>query len=61
IPLSSPPLSSPPLSSPKYNEAFGGDPAPGVVKELKIQYRIDDHASEVTFAENAPILLPMPK
>jgi hypothetical protein len=50
-----------PLSSPKYNQAFGGDPAPGVVKELKIQYRIDDRASQVTFPENAPVLLPMPR
>jgi len=50
-----------PLPSPKYNAAFGGDPAPGIVKQLKIQYRINGKAGEATFAENAVILLPMPK
>ena len=46
------------LSSSSYNEAFGGDPVPGVPKVLKIQYRIDGKAGEATFAENAPIVLP---
>lgn len=41
-----------------YNGTLGGDPAPGVPKELKIQYKIDDQAGEVTFPENAPIVLP---
>jgi HEAT repeat protein len=54
-------LPSIPLSPSKYNDAFGGDPAPGVVKVLKIQYRINGKAGTVTFAENAPILLPIPK
>ena len=49
------------LSSSKYNEAFGGDPAPGVAKLLKIEYRIDGNLGKVTFAENNPILLPAPK
>ncbi len=49
------------LPSPKYNEAFGGDPAPGVVKQLKVQFRIDGKAGEATFPEDATILLPVPK
>ncbi len=49
------------LPSASYNESFGGDPVPGVVKQLKIQYRINDKAGEATFAENATIILPMPK
>jgi hypothetical protein len=49
------------LASPKYNTAFGGDPAPGVVKQLKVQYRIDGKAGEASFPEDAPILLPAPK
>lgn len=49
------------LPSPSYNASFGGDPVPGIVKQLKIQYKIDGKAGEATFAENAPILLPTPK
>ncbi|MCX7424237.1 MAG: hypothetical protein NTW96_01150 [Planctomycetia bacterium] len=49
------------LGSPNYNEAFGGDPAPNVPKQLKIQYKIDGKPGEVTLPENATILLPMPK
>ena len=49
------------LPSPKYNESFGGDPAEGVVKQLRVQYRINGKPGEATFAENAPIELPMPK
>jgi len=49
------------LSSDSYNSAFGGDPASGVVKQLKIQYTIDGKAGEATFAENATIMLPTPK
>ncbi len=49
------------LPSAQYNGAFGGDPAPSVVKQLKIQYKIDVKAGEATFAENAAIMLPMPK
>jgi hypothetical protein len=40
-----------------YNEAFGGDPAPGTKKELRIQYRINGEPREAFFAENAVILL----
>jgi hypothetical protein len=43
-----------------YNANFG-DPVPGSVKQLKVQYRINGKSGEATFAENAPILLPLPK
>ncbi|HEV3344011.1 MAG TPA: PBS lyase [Pirellulales bacterium] len=49
------------LASSSYNEAFGGDPVPGTVKQLKVQYKINGKAGEASFAENAVILLPMPK
>jgi len=49
------------LPSSSYNSAFGGDPAPGVVKQLKVQYRINDRPGEASFEENATILLPIPK
>jgi hypothetical protein len=48
------------LPSESYNAAFGGDPAPNVVKKLRIVYRMNGKQGEATFAENAPILLPMP-
>jgi HEAT repeat protein len=44
-----------------YNASFGGDPLPGSVKQLKVQYRINDKAGEATFAEDALIILPAPK
>lgn len=43
-----------------YNASFG-DPASGVVKQLKIRYRIDGKEGEATFSENAMIVLPLPK
>lgn len=49
------------LKSAAYNTSFGGDPAPGVAKNLKVRYRIDGKAAEASFAENALILLPMPE
>jgi hypothetical protein len=49
------------LPSPRYNESFGGDPSPGYVKQLKIQYRINGKPGEASFAENALIFLPLPK
>jgi len=49
------------LPSPKYNTAFGGDPAPGTVKQLKIEYKIDGKPGEVSLPENATVLLPTPK
>ncbi|RMF87808.1 MAG: hypothetical protein D6741_20090 [Planctomycetota bacterium] len=48
------------LPSASYNQAFGGDPVPGVVKELRIRYRMDGREGEATFRENATIVLPMP-
>ena len=49
------------LGSDGYNGSFGGDPVPGSVKQLKVQYKINGKAGEATFAENATIILPMPK
>lgn len=49
------------LPADTYNEAFAGDPAPNTVKQLKIQYRINGRSGEATFAENALIVLPLPK
>jgi hypothetical protein len=49
------------LPSPSYNTSFGGDPASGAVKKLKVQYRINGKAGEASFAEDASIMLPMPK
>jgi HEAT repeat protein len=49
------------LPSPRYNVSFGGDPAPNVVKRLRVQYRINGKPGEATFEENALITLPMPK
>jgi len=49
------------LASPSYNANFGGDPAPNTVKQLKIQYKINGKAGEASFAEDALIVLPMPK
>lgn len=49
------------LPAGNYNDVFGGDPAPDVPKQLKVQYRMAGKVGEATFAENAPIALPMPK
>jgi len=49
------------LPSSNYNESFGGDPAPNVKKELKIQYMIDGVEGDITFPENTLILLPVKK
>ena len=49
------------LASPSYNTSFGGDPLPGSVKLLKVQYRINGKAGEVSFAEDALLVFPMPK
>jgi HEAT repeat protein len=49
------------LPSPNYNSTFGGDPAGGVVKQLKVQYRMAGKPGEATFAEDASIVLPVPK
>jgi HEAT repeat protein len=44
-----------------YNESFGGDPVPDTPKQLKIEYRLNDKPGEASFAENAAIVLPVPK
>ena len=49
------------LPSASYNASFGGDPARGVPKQLKVKYRIDGKEAEVSLTENATIVLPMPK
>jgi hypothetical protein len=49
------------LSEPTYNATFGGDPTPGSPKKLTIQYTMNGKEGEVTFQENAAIILPEPK
>jgi HEAT repeat protein len=49
------------LPGEKYNESFGGDPAPGKVKQLKIKYRIDGKEGETSLNEDATIVLPLPR
>ncbi|MBI5761241.1 MAG: PBS lyase [Planctomycetales bacterium] len=49
------------LASASYNTSFGGDPVPNSTKQLKIQYRINGKAGEASFAEDALIILPLPK
>ncbi len=43
------------------NAGLGGDPAPGQVKQLKVQYRVNGKDAEASFAENSLVLLPQPK
>ena len=50
-----------PLPKSTYNGSFGGDPVPDTPKKLKVQYRINGKEGEATFAENALIILPVPK
>ena len=49
------------LATSSYNASFGGDPVPGSPKQLTIKYRMNGKAGEASFAENALIILPMPK
>lgn len=49
------------LPTTSYNASFGGDPVPGTVKKLTIEYRINGKLGKASFAENALIILPMPK
>ena len=44
-----------------YNESFGGDPAPGAKKQLKVEYSINGKDGDQTFAENELIVLPTPE
>ena len=48
------------LADKSYNASFGGDPASGVVKKLKIEYRMNGRKGTASFPENALIVLPMP-
>lgn len=48
------------LASPSYNASFGGDPAPGTVKQLVVQYKMNGRDGRATFDENSMIILPMP-
>jgi HEAT repeat protein len=50
-----------PLPSPSYTASFGGDPVPGTAKKLSIEYKIDGKTGNETFAENALVILPLPK
>ncbi|MBB73681.1 MAG: hypothetical protein CMJ75_04100 [Planctomycetaceae bacterium] len=49
------------LKNQSYNTSLGGDPAPGIVKQLTIRYRMNGRSGEASFPENALIILPMPK
>jgi HEAT repeat protein len=49
------------LPKPTYNDNFGGDPAPNAKKTLHVQYTINGKPGEVSLAENAPLILPLPK
>ena len=48
------------LPSPSYSASFG-DPVPGTAKQLKVQYRINGKSGETSFADDATIVLPLPK
>jgi hypothetical protein len=49
------------LPSNNYNELFGGDPAPGAPKQLKIQYKLNGKPAEAALTENALVILALPK
>lgn len=49
------------LTGKSYNVSFGGDPASGLVKQLKIEYRMNGKKGSASFPENALIVLPMPE
>jgi hypothetical protein len=49
------------LSAASFNKSFGGDPAPNMPKELKVQYRMNGKAGDASFPENSVIVLPMPE
>ncbi|MEM9364386.1 MAG: HEAT repeat domain-containing protein [Planctomycetota bacterium] len=46
------------LSQSKYNAAFGGDPAPGQPKQLKIEYVLNGQSGSVVLGEDAPVVIP---
>jgi hypothetical protein len=49
------------LPASNYTNSFGGDPAPNVPKQLKVEYKINGKAGTATFKENDVVLLPTPK
>jgi len=49
------------LASANYNSSLGGDPLPGTVKQLRVEYVINGKPGEASFEENTLIILPMPK
>ena len=49
------------LPASTYNASFGGDPVPGIPKQLKVKYKINDETGEASFQENDAVLLPMPE
>ncbi len=49
------------LPSTNYNNSFGGDPAPGIRKQLKVTYRLNGKEGKASFAENAMIVFPVPE
>jgi HEAT repeat protein len=49
------------LRASSYNRSFGGDPAPGFEKKLKITYTINGKKGQVALPENATIMLPLPE
>ena len=49
------------LSKRSYNGSFGGDPAPGAPKDLRVEYRINGKPGAATYPEDAVIVLPIPE
>ncbi|TWT84183.1 HEAT repeat protein [Planctomycetes bacterium CA13] len=47
------------LPNSSFNQSFGGDPAPGEKKLLKIKYQLDGKEGEAVFRENTSVVLPM--
>lgn len=48
------------LPADTYSESFGGDPAPGRRKQLRIQYKIDGKSADARLPENHLIVLTLP-
>ncbi|MES1914941.1 MAG: hypothetical protein MHM6MM_006960, partial [Cercozoa sp. M6MM] len=41
----------------RYNDVFGQDPVPRVVKVLLVRFMVGDEEVQMAFHENAPVLL----
>jgi hypothetical protein len=48
------------LPTARFNDHFGGDPAPGQPKKLSVRYKLDGQAGSVDIAEDGLIFLPRP-